>query len=447
MSVREVNTARIQSLKGHSFDGGSTSQKFTDTDSAPVAGVTSSGTYEYSIVVDGDTTALYKVKLVGKVGSETTVRTAEIEVFHDEVEQKLLTNIRTDDMRFEAFRSYVSPSTTFTLRITNDFSGTFYFSIYTEGLLYNAAQTGFSGAGFLQLGGSRGIWSGGMSGTERNRIDYITITTLSDATDFGNLTESKRIVGGLSDSSKGIVGGGKPSSTSDVMDYVTIATPMNAIDFGNLTLAKLGLKGTSDGSRGIFFGGEDAPGTKRIEIDYITISSSPQHNASDFGDLSLARRYMAAVSSTTRGICAGGDTGSSTDRIDYITIASTGTAIDFGNLSVARNALAGCSDGSRGVFIAGQVSVRMNVMDYITIAIPSATATDFGDLNQIRYGSDGTSDGSRGVIGDGYGITREGGAEALVADIDFITIATPMNALPFGNLILASEQQCAYSGD
>lgn len=64
----------------------------------------------------------------------------------------------------------------------------------------------------------------------------------------------------------------------DVMDYITILTAGNATDFGNLTTAQYGGKTACSIVRGIIFGGHGAPGA----IDYITIASVG--NATDFGD-------------------------------------------------------------------------------------------------------------------------------------------------------------------
>jgi len=44
----------------------------------------------------------------------------------------------------------------------------------------------------------------------------------------------------------------------------------------------------------------------------------------------------------------GGGTGG-TDVIDYVTIATTGNATDFGDLTVARYRLAGCSNDHGGL--------------------------------------------------------------------------------------------------
>ena len=50
---------------------------------------------------------------------------------------------------------------------------------------------------------------------------------------------------------------------------------------------------------------------------------------------------MPAASSIGYGLFGGGNTGSASNVIDYVTIASTGNATDFGDLTVAREAVAG----------------------------------------------------------------------------------------------------------
>ena len=106
------------------------------------------------------------------------------------------------------------------------------------------------------------------------------------------------------------------------------------------------LMGASSGgrapARGVFGGGNT--GSVSNVIDYITISSFG--DASNFGDLSVARSVPAATSNgtTDRGVFGGGSTGSVSNVIDYITISSFGDASNFGDLTVARDALAATSD-------------------------------------------------------------------------------------------------------
>jgi hypothetical protein len=45
----------------------------------------------------------------------------------------------------------------------------------------------------------------------------------------------------------------------------------------------------------------------------------------------------------------GGDTGSATNTISYVTIDTAGNAADFGDLTVARSGLAACSNAHGGL--------------------------------------------------------------------------------------------------
>ena len=74
----------------------------------------------------------------------------------------------------------------------------------------------------------------------------------------------------------------------------------------------------------------------------------------------------ASLSNTTRGIFAG--SGTPSDTIVYITIASLGDAIDFGNLTQGRFSFGGAASPIRGTFGGGDGDTQYNIIDYITIA-------------------------------------------------------------------------------
>ena len=136
------------------------------------------------------------------------------------------------------------------------------------------------------------------------------------------------------------------------MEYVTIGSTGNATDFGDLTVARGWNTGLGSATRGVFLGGYTFSGGGGSvfydTIDYITIGSTG--NATDFGDLSVARR-TGGTGNRTRGVMSGGniadDTGSVT--MDYITIGSTGDATDFGDLTITRMLLAAASNGHGGL--------------------------------------------------------------------------------------------------
>lgn len=98
-----------------------------------------------------------------------------------------------------------------------------------------------------------------------------------------------------------------------------------------------------------FAGGTSGPATSN-RIDYVTIASTG--NAIYFGDLSQARSYGAGCSSPVRGVFGGGylvPTSTRVNTIDYVTIASLGNAISFGALTVAGSSITGLSNGHGGL--------------------------------------------------------------------------------------------------
>ena len=73
-----------------------------------------------------------------------------------------------------------------------------------------------------------------------------------------------------------------------------MSTIGNALDFGNLTSAAHAIGAGSDGARGIFTGGYVGT-TSNDRIEYITISTTG--NATDFsGELTQARQHCATTS-------------------------------------------------------------------------------------------------------------------------------------------------------
>ena len=104
--------------------------------------------------------------------------------------------------------------------------------------------------------------------------------------------------------------------------------------------------GVSSNTRGVWGGGYTP--TMKNEVDYVTIATTG--NASDFGDLTLARGGTASISNSIRGVWAGGETPTLVNNIDYITIDTTGNASDFGDVSVGiGRGQAGSSDCHGGI--------------------------------------------------------------------------------------------------
>jgi len=189
---------------------------------------------------------------------------------------------------------------------------------------------------------TRGCWAGGYDGTNRvDVIDYITIASAGNATDFGNLSQGCAYPGGnVNSTTRGItLGGNNPSNSKlNEIQYVTIASTGNATDFGDLTAGAQYVAGTSNATRGIRFGGLESSEVNKIE--YVTIASTG--NSQDFGDLSRNESRSSALASTTRAIHAGGN--NRNNEIEYITIASTGNSTDFGDLPPTNTDEGGAED-------------------------------------------------------------------------------------------------------
>jgi|APSaa5957512535_1039671.scaffolds.fasta_scaffold28729_2 hypothetical protein len=283
-------------------------------------------------------------------------------------------------------------------------------------------------------GGDRGVFGGAYDNTT---IDYITISSTGNATDFGDMTSGRQGYGACSNGTRGVFGGGRNSSVAkhDTIDYITISSTGNATDFGNLTLTRTHLAACSNGTRGLFGGGESTdayPNENSNRIDYITISSTG--NATDFGDLTSGRRYLASCSSETRGVWAGGNSNSGNGPItDYVTIASAGNATNFGDMPVSCFTNTACSSAERGLITRG----GYDSIYYITIATTGSAAT-FG--NRVFSGKSGAaaSNGERAVFTGGVG-------EDI--NIDYVTIATTGNCTDFGDLTLGRTRVSGTSGD
>jgi hypothetical protein len=272
----------------------------------------------------------------------------------------------------------------------------------------------------------RGLFAGGVGGYVTT-IDYVTIATTGNATSFGELTAGRAELASCASATRGLFMSGLAYSGGyiyyNTIDYVTIATTGNATDFGDLTAGKMSGAACSSSTRGLFGGGyTTAAFASYINvIDYVTIATTG--NATDFGDLTAARGFLASCSSTTRGIWAGGYGGSDSNIIEYVTIASTGNATDFGDLSSVRARLTAFSSSTRGVISGGAV---VNTIEYVTIASTGNT-TDFGDLTLARASLAGCSSSIRGISAGGYNGPPQN-------TIDYVTIATTGNATDFGDL-------------
>ena len=115
--------------------------------------------------------------------------------------------------------------------------------------------------------------------------------------------------------------------------------------------------------------------------------------------MTQAKRAVAACSSTTRAVIASGDTGSGTNVIEYITMATEGNGTDFGDIANQNDGFGSATSNQiRGVFCGSNDTspANTNVIDYVTIA-STGNATDFGDTSYASYLCAMTSDSHGGI--------------------------------------------------
>jgi len=287
------------------------------------------------------------------------------------------------------------------------YAGGYTTAIQNQIAYFNMASSGENAQDFgdLTLGrfyfgcassSTRAIWCGGQSGngTAYNNLDYITIASTGNATDFGDISAGAHKSGsGCSNSTRAVWTLGRNSSNvgTNTIHYSTIASTGNTTDFGDYTAGITNVSASfASPTRGCMTRGDQGN-----ELQYVTIASTG--NTTDFGDLpNGAMSGAAGCSSNIRGLIAGG--ASTFHDICYFTIASTGNATDFGDFAeTEKNGLAAASNNTSAVFMGGNTTGgRSNRIDRVTIAT-TGNVSDFGDLVQAIYGISGSSDSHGGL--------------------------------------------------
>ena len=97
---------------------------------------------------------------------------------------------------------------------------------------------------------TRGLAAGGYrSPANILAIELITMATLGNSTNFGDTTNSHYYGGGASDPIRALFAGG--SGPTDIIEYVNITTEGDAVDFGNLSQARNIVRGLSNANGGL----------------------------------------------------------------------------------------------------------------------------------------------------------------------------------------------------
>ena len=253
---------------------------------------------------------------------------------------------------------------------------------------------------------TRGLFMGGgnFAAPIYNIIDFMTIPSLGNATDFGDLTRSDREVCGSSNQTRAISFGGyddPAGAAGNEIDFMTISSTGNAVDFGNLLVAAYahGKGICASPTRGIISGGQRSGTPAANTIQFVTFSTTG--NAVDFGDMSALHRDHGSGGNSTRGIFAGGSGASDTrtNVIDFITIATLGNSADFGDDAAGggTSQCASASSPTRMVTAGGNLSSgTVNTMHFVEIAT-TGDSQDFGDLQTLGEVGNAVSSGHGGL--------------------------------------------------
>ena len=159
---------------------------------------------------------------------------------------------------------------------------------------------------------TRAIWASGDTdgaGNFANSISYVTIATTGSTQEFGGLHEIFFGGSGLSSSTRGLIGGGynpgspqASNSSINVIQALTIATLGNTVNFGDLIInqeSRYNVGSCTDCVRGIFAGGTHSGGVTNV-IGAVNLAS--EGNAIKFGDLTANKRFYGGTSNGHGGL-------------------------------------------------------------------------------------------------------------------------------------------------
>ena len=283
-----------------------------------------------------------------------------------------------------------------------------------------------------------GVTTVGASGVQVLTISTVNASTTGDAEDWADLSVALRTGPAGCGSSTRAVWGATNVSPYDAIQYIEYASGGTGAAFGDLfgNYNYTGVAALSTSTRGCWAGGDSTDSAENI--NYITLSSTG--DSLDFGDLTLSRYQMVGMASATRGLwCAGELGGNPTTRVDYITVASTGNAIDFGGGVYSRYAGGGATSIT-GIYAGGNNdTIEVNIIAEKAIA-SLGDFSDFGDLSQGLDQLAGASSSTRVLFAGGMN-----SSSARVNEIQYITIASSGNAVDFGDLLQTTNDLAATS--
>ena len=239
-----------------------------------------------------------------------------------------------------------------------------------------------------------GIWPTSYGGTGyQNNISKFPFASDDDATDVGDLTETKRHLASASSETHGYHSGGQPPGNSDVIERYSFTVDGNSTDVGDLLAGLYGGGGNTSSTHGYHSGGSAGPAGHpyRDRIQKYAFASSS--NATSVGDLvdDTFQTYMASsgASSTTDGY-QWGDTKTYYHKFPFATDTNSTNVANLNADAVEVQQASGSSSTTHGYAHGGYPSAdngtRISKFPYAV----EEQGTDVGDLAVSTYGPGGT---------------------------------------------------------
>ncbi len=286
----------------------------------------------------------------------------------------------------------------------------------------------------LQTGGTRGFWAGGEGFT--NVISFANIETTGNAGDFGDLGTARANGGTAATRVRGLYAGGEPSTSS--IQFLTLASQGNSVHNGeDLGSGRRFVTAVSDNDRAIFMGGSEPSRVNKIE--YISISASS--SAIDFGDL-VESKDMGGGGGWSNGIIGGGFGGYKSDGnnstiIEFVNISTLGDGATFGDLFESKHNIAAASNAVRAIGAGGSPST-VDTIQFITMST-LGDSIDFGNLTDGTTSMNACASPTRIVWGGGNT------APSKTNKMEYVQIATLGDAFDFGDLQQTAQNPGAMS--
>jgi hypothetical protein len=245
----------------------------------------------------------------------------------------------------------------------------------------------------------------------------------------------------------GYMSGGNP--IVNTIQKFSFTSDENATDVGDLTIARQSPSGQSSNISGYTSGGYG--GGNRNTIDKFSFASGG--NASDVGDLTVARQHSTGQSSSTSGYASAGPPASSLGIIEKFPFSTDENATNIGTLTEGKYFVSGQSSQTHGYVSGGRGTaptgtIFLSTIDKFPFTVDE-NATDVADLASIRTLSTGQSSGTHGYTSGGETAPIGSPAPSLTqtSTIEKFPFSSDANATEVGNLSTTKKAMVGQSSN